>query len=67
MAEEAKKAELSIEEVLASTSIADVYQAAKQFDRESLFFRFVWQQCLSKARKFAKYRFLQAERCLQQD
>ena len=32
MAEEAKKAELSIEEVLASTSIADVYQAAKQLD-----------------------------------
>ena len=32
MAEEAKKAELSIEEVLASTSIADVYRAAKQLD-----------------------------------
>ena len=55
MAEEAKKAELSIEEVLASTSIADVYQAAgwggqeNPFGRKSLFFRFVWQQCLPKA------------------
>ena len=58
MAEEAKKAELSIEEVLASTSIADVYQAAKQLDgvakkthlvESPYFFRFVWQQCLPKA------------------